>query len=52
MDLVIVDLEKLEGYMPSKEQIPTETYAVNQNIKGYVMNVERGAKRKSTCNFF
>ena len=42
--LVIIDLEKLEGFMPEKEQIPTEKYFVNQNLKGYVMNVERGAK--------
>lgn len=49
--LVIVDLEKLEGYMPEKEQIPTETYAVNQNIKGYVMNVERGAKGNPHVTF-
>lgn len=42
--LVIVDLGKLEGYMPEKEQIPTENYYVNQNLKGYVINVERGAK--------
>ena len=42
--LVIIDLEKLEGFMPEKEQIPTEKYSVNQNLKGYVMNVERGAK--------
>ena len=42
--LVIIDLEKLEGFMPEKEQIPTENYFVNQNLKGYVMNVERGTK--------
>jgi len=42
--LVIIDLEKLEGFMPEKEQIPTEKYFVNQNLKGYVMNVERGMK--------
>ena len=42
--LVIIDLGKLEGFMPEKEQIPTEKYFVNQNLKGYVMNVEKGAK--------
>ena len=42
--LVVIDLEKLEGFMPEKEQIPTEKYYVNQNLKGYVVNVERGQK--------
>lgn len=41
---VIVDLEKLEGIMSEREQIPTENYTVNQTLKGYVMNVERGLK--------
>ena len=39
-----MDLGKLEGVMPSKEQIPTETYKVNDKIKGYVLDVEKGAK--------
>ncbi len=49
--LVIIDLEKLEGYMPEKEQIPTEKYYVNQNLKGYVMNVERGPKGTPQVTF-
>ncbi len=43
-NIVVMDLGKLEGVMPPKEQIPTETYHVNDKIKGYVLNVERGAK--------
>ena len=43
-NIVVMDLGKLEGVMPPKEQIPTEHYKVNQKIKGYVMDVERGAK--------
>ena len=43
-NIVILDLGKLEGVMPTKEQIPTEVYKVNDKIKGYVLNVERGAK--------
>ncbi len=43
-NIVVMDLGKLEGVMPPKEQIPTEHYQVNQKIKGYVMDVERGAK--------
>lgn len=30
--------------MLAKEQMPTETYKVNQKIKAYVVDVERGAK--------
>lgn len=41
---VILDLGKLEGIMPLKEQIPTEQYKVNNKIKAYVLSVERGIK--------
>ena len=41
---VILDLGKLEGIMPAKEQIPTETYKVNDKIKSYVLNVGKGLK--------
>ncbi len=43
-NIVVMDLGKLEGVMPAKEQIPTEHYRVNDKIKGYVLDVERGAK--------
>jgi len=43
-NLVVMDLGKLEGVMPTKEQIPTEHYKVNDKIKGYVLDVEKGAK--------
>ena len=42
--IVIMDLGKLEGVMPVKEQIPTEKYRVNDKIKAYVVDVERGEK--------
>lgn len=42
--IVVMDLGKLEGVMPAKEQIPTENYRVNDKIKGYVLDVEKGAK--------
>ena len=42
--LVVMDLGKLEGVMPVKEQIPTERYKVNDKIKAYVLEVERGEK--------
>ena len=42
--VVIMDLGKLEGIMPKKEQIPTESYNVNDKIKGYVLDVVKGNK--------
>lgn len=42
--ILVIDLGKLEGVMPLKEQIPTEHYKVNDKIKGYVMSVEKGNK--------
>ena len=39
-----MDLGKLEGVMPLKEQIPTELYSVNDFIKAYVVDVEKGEK--------
>ena len=42
--IVVLDLGKLEGIMLVKDQIPTETYHVNDKIKGYVVDVERGEK--------
>ncbi len=42
--ILIIDLGKLEGLMPIKEQIPTEKYKVNDKIKGYVLDVVRGNK--------
>jgi N utilization substance protein A len=42
--VVVLDLGKLEGIMPLKEQIPTEHYHVNDKIKAYVLSVEKGLK--------
>ena len=42
--LIVMDLGKLEGIMPLKEQIPTEKYNVNDKIKAYVVDVEKGEK--------
>ena len=41
---VVLDLGKLEGIMPTKEQIPTERYKVNDKIRAYIVEVERGLK--------
>lgn len=43
-NIVIVDLGRIEGIMLSKEQIPTEKYKVNDKIKAYITDVERGLK--------
>ena len=41
---LVLDLGKLEGIMPVKDQIPTESYKVNDKIRAYVVSVERGLK--------
>ncbi|MGN1269776.1 MAG: transcription termination factor NusA [Clostridia bacterium] len=43
-NIVVLDLGKLEAVMPAKEQVPTEHYHVNDKIRAYVMNVDRGVK--------
>ena len=42
--IVVVDLGKLEGVMPLKEQVATEKYRVNDKIRACIVNVERGVK--------
>ena len=42
--IVIMDLGKIEGIMPKKEQIPTEKYNVNDKIKACIISVEKGVK--------
>ena len=42
--IVIMNLGKLEGIMPAKEQIPTEKYRVNDKVRAYVIDVDRGEK--------
>ena len=41
---VVLDLGKLEGIMLVKDQIPTESYKVNDKIRAYVVSVEKGLK--------
>ena len=43
-NIVVLDLGKIEGIMPIKEQIPTEHYYVNQKLRACIANVEKGAK--------
>jgi len=42
--IVVLDLGKLEGVMPVKEQVSIENYHVNDKIRAYVIDVERGTK--------
>lgn len=42
--VIVLDLGKLEGIMPAKEQIPVEKYKVNDKVKAYVVDVVRGSK--------
>ena len=42
--VVVLDLGRLEGIMTVREQIPTEKYHVNDKVRAYVLDVERGAK--------
>ena len=42
--VVILDLGKLEGVMVQKEQVPTEKYRVNDKIRAYILDVEKGLK--------
>lgn len=42
--MVVLDLGKLEGVIPLKEQIPTEKYRVNDKVRGYVSSVVKGQK--------
>ena len=42
--IVVVDLGRLEGVMPLKEQVPTEKYRVNDKLRAYVLDVEKGTR--------
>ena len=43
-NLVIVDLGRIEGIMTPSEQMPDETYEVNDRIKAYVVEVQKSSK--------
>lgn len=43
-NMLVLDLGKVEGIMPLKEQIPTENYYVNKKIRACIANVEKGVK--------
>ena len=41
---VVLDLGKVEAIMPLKEQVPTESYSVNDKLKTCIVSVEKGFK--------
>lgn len=41
---LIVDLEKADAILPSKEQTPRETYRLGDRIEAYVKNVQRSSR--------
>ena len=41
---VVMDLGRIEGIMPKKEQVPTEKYHVNDKIRACIISVEKGVK--------
>ena len=41
---VVMDLGRIEGIMPKKEQVPTEKYNVNDKIRACIISVEKGVK--------
>jgi N utilization substance protein A len=44
---VVVDLGKFEGYMPSRERVPTEDYTPGERVRALILNVDstpRGPK--------
>ena len=43
-NVIFLDLGRVEGVMPLKEQIHTEQYHVNDKIRVYVVDVTKGAK--------
>lgn len=43
-NIVVIDFGKLEGVMPTKEQMPNEKYEVNGRVKAYVLDVQKGMK--------
>ena len=43
-NIVVLDLGKLEGIMPLKEQVPTEQYKVNDRIRACILDVQKGLK--------
>ncbi len=43
-DSVIVNLGKIDAILADKEQVPGETYSINERIKVYVIEVKSGTK--------
>lgn len=40
-DVIVVDLNKVEAYIPQREQIPREVFRINDPIRAYMLEIER-----------
>ncbi len=43
-NIMIVDLGRIEGIMTTNEQVPGESYEVNDKIKAYVLEIQKNMK--------
>ncbi len=41
---IVVDLGRAEAVLPVREQVPRESYRVGDNIKAYVLDIDRNAR--------
>ena len=41
---LVLDLGRIEGIMPKKEQVPTEKYELNDKLKAVIVDVKKGLK--------
>jgi N utilization substance protein A len=41
---IIVDLGKIEGILPRREQVPSEKFKRNDRIRAYVLDIKKGPK--------
>jgi len=41
---IVVDLGKVEAYIPQREQIPREVFRVHDNIRAYMLEIERTSR--------
>ena len=41
---LVLDLGRIEGIMPKKEQVPTEKYELNDKLKACIIDVKKGLK--------
>ena len=42
---LVLDLGRIEGIMPKKEQVPTEKYELNDKLKAVIVDVKKGLNK-------